>query len=93
MKFLALSVLSLLLGFSLVCAGPLNKKPGTKITKNEAEHIALHDHKGARVTAARLEAIEDKKVWVIEIAQGDRQMIVQVDAVSGRVVSTEKGSR
>lgn len=93
MKIIFLSALSLFLGLSLVCANPLAKKPGTKITKNEAEHIALRQHKGARVTAAKLETVEDKKIWVIEIAQGKRQTKVQVDAVRGRVVASEKIDR
>ena len=93
MKFISLSALSLLLGLSLVCANPLATKPGTTITKNEAEHIALRQHKDARVTAAKLETVEGKKIWVIEIAQGKRQAKVQVDAVSGRVVASEKGDR
>ncbi|MEO5718287.1 MAG: PepSY domain-containing protein [Chthoniobacterales bacterium] len=87
MKFISLSALSLLLGLSLVCANPLAKEPGTKITKNEAEHIALREHKGARVTSAKLETVEGKKIWVIEIAQGKDQSMVRVNAVSGRVVS------
>ncbi len=90
MKFFFPSVLSLLLGLSLVGASPLEKEPGTKITKNEAEHIALLGHDGARVTAARLETIEGKRIWVIEIAQDKQQTTVRVDAVSGRVISPEK---
>ncbi len=93
MKIISLSAFSLFLGLSLVCANPLVKEPGTKITKNEAEHIALRQHKGARVTAAKLETVEGKKIWVIEIAQGKRQATVQVNAVSGRVVASEKVDR
>ncbi len=93
MKSFSLAALSLFLGLSLVCANPLAKEPGTKITKNEAEHIALRQHKGARVTSAKLETVEGKKIWVIQIAQGKRQNLVQVNAVSGRVVATEKVSR
>ena len=93
MKIISLSALTLFLGLSLVCANPLATKPGTKITKNEAEHIALRQHKDARVTAAKLETVEGKKIWVIEIAQGKRQAKVQVDAVRGRVVASEKIDR
>ncbi|MEO7724678.1 MAG: PepSY domain-containing protein [Chthoniobacterales bacterium] len=93
MKTISLSALTLFLGLSLVCGNPLATKPGTKITKNEAEHIALRQHKGARVTAAKLETVEGKKIWVIEIAQGKSQTQVQVDAVSGRVVASEKVDR
>ncbi len=93
MKVLSLFALSLFLGLSLAGANPLPKEPGSKITKNEAQHIALRQHKDARVTAAKLETIEGKKIWVIEIAQGKRQTTVHVNAVSGRVVSTQKANR
>lgn len=90
MKFFSLSALSLLLGLTLVSAGPLEKKPGSKITRNEAQHLALKAHEGARVTSAKLETIEGKKIWVIGIAQDAQQMVVQVDAVTGRIVSTQE---
>ncbi len=87
MKVFSLSLLSLFLGLALAGANPLPKEPGSKITRNEAQHIALRQSKDARVTAAKLETIEGKKIWVIEIAQGKRREAVHVDAVSGRVVS------
>ncbi len=87
MKLVSLSALSLLLGISLAAGNPLPKEPGSKITRNEAQHIALRGHKDARVTSAKLETIEGKKIWVIEIAQGKHPEVVHVDAVSGRVVS------
>lgn len=93
MKFFSLSALSLLLGLSLAWANPLAKEPGSKITKNEAQHIALRGHKAARVTAAKLETIEGKKIWVIEIAHGKRETTVHVNAVSGRVVAPQKMDR
>jgi uncharacterized membrane protein YkoI len=93
MKFFYLAALSLLLGLSMVCASPLEKEHGTKITKNEAEHIALKDHQGSRVAAAKLETVEGRKVWSIEIAQGEHRTMVAVDAMSGRIVSVKKGSR
>jgi len=93
MKFFSLSALSLLLGLSMVCASPLEKEGGAKITKNEAEHIALKHHKGARVAAAKLETIEGRRVWSIEIAQGRHLTMVAVDAMSGRILSVKKGHR
>lgn len=93
MKLFSLSVLSLFCGLSLVCANPLVKEPGTNITKNAAEHIALRQQKGARVTAAKLQTIEGKKIWVIKTAKGKRQTTVQVNAVSGRVVAQKKSTR
>ena len=93
MKFFSLAALSLLLGFSMVCANPREKDRAAKITKNEAEHIALKDHQGARVTAAKLETIDGKKVWSIEIAQGERRSKVAVDAMSGRIVPVKTDHR
>jgi hypothetical protein len=93
MKFFSLAALSLLLGLSMVCASPLQKEGAAKITKNEAEHIALKNHQGARVTAAKLETIEGKKVWSIEIAQGERRTKVAVDAMSGRILPGKKNPR
>lgn len=93
MKFFSLSALSLLLGLSMVCASPLEKEHGTKITKNEAEHIALKHHEGARVTAAKLETIAGRKVWSLEIAQGKHRTMVAVDATSGRILPVEEGHR
>jgi len=93
MKFFSLAALSLLLGLSMVCASPLEKEHGTKITKNEAEHIALKHHEGARVMAAKLETVAGRKVWSIEIAQGKDLTLVAVDALTGRILPVKKGNR
>jgi uncharacterized membrane protein YkoI len=63
-----------------------------KITKNEAEHIALSHHHGARVTAAKLEEMDGKMVWLIEVSNTKSERIseVTVDARSGRVLSDKK---
>jgi Peptidase propeptide and YPEB domain len=92
MKLPSLVLLLLFLGCSPNFANPLPKEPGTKITKNEAEHIALKNHEGARVTAAKLETSEGHKIWRIELAQNERRTIVAVDAVTGQIVP-EKGAR
>ena len=89
MKTISLSALTLLLGLSLVWANPLATEPGTKITKNEAEHIALKDHRGARVAAAKLETVEGRKVWSIEVARGEHRTLVAVDAMTGRILSVK----
>ena len=86
MKFFFLSILSIFLGLSLLAASPQNPKGDAKITKNEAEHIALRQHHGARVTAAKLETVEGKLVWSIEVAQGENRTMVAVDAMTGRIV-------
>ena len=89
MKFFSLAALSLLLGLSMVCASPLEKEGGAKITKNEAEHIALKNHRDARVTAAKLETVEGRIVWSIEIAQGEHRTMIAVDAMTGRILSVK----
>jgi uncharacterized membrane protein YkoI len=93
MNFFPLATLSLLLAVSLASANPLETQPGTKITKNEAEHIALRGHQGARVAAARLETTGNDKVWVIEIAGGEKPMTVKVNAATGRIVPAESTAR
>ena len=93
MKLISLTALSLLLCLSFLSASPLDTKNGAKITKNEAEHIALKNYPGARVTAARLEKAAGGLVWLIEIASPKTKtaVAVTVDAVSGRIVSDKNG--
>ncbi len=73
-------------------ASPLNPKGDAKITKNEAEHIALKHHEGARVTAAKLEKVAGKLVWSIEVSRPKAKKVTQVtvDAMSGHILSQEK---
>lgn len=89
MKLLSLAALSLLLCFSLLSASPTGAMDGAKITKNEAEHIALERYPGARVTAAKLEKVTGRLVWLIEIAppKSKPAVAVAVDATSGRIIS------
>ena len=88
MKLVSLTALSLLLCFSFLFASPLGAKGGAKITKNEAEHIALRDYPDARVTAAKLEKATGRLVWRIEIAPKSKPaVVVLVDAMSGHIVS------
>ncbi len=92
MKLISLLVLLLALCLSPLQASPLNPKGDAKITKNEAEHIALKHHEGARVTAAKLEKVEGKLVWSIEILglKAKQATQVTVDAMSGRILSQER---
>ena len=92
MKLVSLTTLSLLLCFSFLSASPLDTKGEAKITKNEAEHIALKNYPGARVTAAKLEKVTGRLVWLIEIAppKSKPAVAVTVDAMSGRIVSDTK---
>ncbi len=95
MKLFSLAVCSLLLGLSFLDASPLDRKGDAKITKNEAEHIALRQYPGARVTAAKLETIEGALVWSIEISQPKlkESTMVAVNARSGRIVPGKNGDR
>lgn len=95
MKFVSLLALSLIVSFSPLQATPRASKGDSKITKNEAEHIALKNHRGARVTAAKLDKLGGKSVWVIEVSgpKADRTCQVSVDAMSGRVISDKKSGR
>jgi len=90
-----LLLLSLLLSASLLQANPRDSKTGAKITKNEAEHIALKDHAGARVTSARLEKVEGKLVWLIDVSEpkANQRTHVTVDAMSGRILAQKKENR
>ncbi len=93
MKFFLILASLLVVGLSFLQASPEDSKGGTKITKNEAEHIALRDHAGARVTAAKLETIQGKMVWLVDIAEPKAQHVlhVSVDAMSGRILPEKKG--
>ena len=90
-----LLLLALLLSASLLQANPPDSKSGAKITKNEAEHIALKDHSGARVTSARLEKVEGKPVWLVDVSgpKANQLTHVTVDATSGRVLAQKKENR
>ena len=86
MKRISFSAVALLLSLSLLAASPHDPK-GAKITKNEAQHIALKGYPGARVTAAKLENVRGILVWSIEIAPDNaKPVLVAVDAKTGRVV-------
>jgi len=89
MKILSLLVLSLVLCFSAFGA---SSDATAKITKNEAEHIALKKHRNSRVTAAQLETVEGKLVWAVDITgrKGRHVKHVTIDAMSGHVISEKK---
>jgi uncharacterized membrane protein YkoI len=93
MKLFTILASSLAVGLSLLQASPEDSKGGAKITKNEAEHIALRDHAGSRVTAAKLETIKGKMVWLVDIAEPKTQhvMHISVDAMSGYILPEKKG--
>jgi hypothetical protein len=94
MKLLTLLALPFLVAFSpLAVASP--RHPATHITRNEAQHLALQDHPGGRVTAANLDRSRGRPVWQIEIAEPKANAVVHlsVDATSGRILSRGKASR
>lgn len=81
------AVLSFLVFAPLHAESPRNPLGSAKITKNEAEHIALRKYPGARVTAAKLETVHGHLVWSLELATtNDGKKPVAVDALSGRMV-------
>jgi len=94
MKLFMLSALALLLAFTPAAFGSA-RKTQTHITRNEAQHIALSDQPGGRVTAAHLDRSRGHAVWRIEIAepQANRVTRLAVDATSGRVLSGRKTTR
>jgi len=93
MKAMSRSALSLFLCLSFVCASPIEQQGGAKITRNEAEHIALARYPDARVTAAKLEPVQGNLVWSIEMARPKSKKIteVAVDAMTGRLATVKKG--
>lgn len=84
---LLLASLSLILIAPLHAESPLDPKGNAKITKNEAEHIALRKYPGAHVTAGKLKKVHGKLVWSLELATaGDGTKPVAVDALTGRLI-------
>lgn len=79
-------ILSLLALAPLRAESPLDPKGHAKITKNEAEHIALRRYPGARVSTAKLETVKGQLVWSLELVttqEGTKP--IAVDAMTGRV--------
>jgi uncharacterized membrane protein YkoI len=95
MKFLSFLAVSLILALAPLQADARDTRGGPKITKNEAEHIALQRHRGARVSSARLETVKGRKVWLIELSQQEAapNRMISVDAVTGHIVSDKKSGR
>ncbi len=89
MKPIFLALCSLFLCFSPLRASPHNPQRKAKITKNEAEHLALKKFPEARVTAAKLETAQGQLVWSLQLVEQGKGAAhkVAVDATSGRIVS------
>ncbi len=92
MKLISLAAGAFLLALVPLQASPLNPKGNAKITKNEAEHIALKHYPGARVSAATLETVKGTLVWSLEIvtAAGQPAEHVAVNAKTGRIISADE---
>lgn len=91
MKLFSLIVfLSFLVFAPLRAESPLNPKGDAKITKNEAEHIALRQYPGARVTEGKLETVHGKLVWSLQLATtSEGTKPVAVDAMTGRITRAQ----
>lgn len=87
MKLISLFACVVLISLSSLQANPLNPEGHAKITKNEAEHIALKQYPGERVQAAKLETVDGKLVWSLQLteAKGNPAHNVAVDAMTGRI--------
>ncbi len=89
-----LVTLSVVVGFALrMAAEPTEAQlmKEAKITKNEAEHLALAKVPNGRIEGAELEREHGKLIWSFDIAQADTKNIteVQVDAKTGKIASLQ----
>jgi uncharacterized membrane protein YkoI len=77
----------------LLGAAPTEKQLArqAKITRNEAEHIALAKVPNGRTSGGELEREHGHLVWSFDISQAGVRDIteVQVDAKSGKIVSVK----
>ncbi|MEO5717694.1 MAG: PepSY domain-containing protein [Chthoniobacterales bacterium] len=89
MKLISLAAFALLLCLVPLQANPLNPKGAAKITKNEAQHIALKHYPGARVADARLETVHGTLVWSLKIIEPGNKapQLAAVDAKTGRMIA------
>src|SRR5215210_6223295 len=71
---------------SLLWAEPEATKD--KITRDEAQHIALQTAPNASVKSANLKREKGRGIWVVEIAGkgSDARSEIHVDALTGKVV-------
>ncbi|HMJ04613.1 MAG TPA: PepSY domain-containing protein [Chthoniobacterales bacterium] len=82
----------LLLLVGLFQTATLHAQPQTaknKITRDEAQHIALKQMPEGSVKSARLEQKDARSVWRVAIAKrgSDAATEILVDATSGRIVT------
>lgn len=74
---------------ALFGAGCAQTTSGAKLTKAQAEAIALHRSKGGTVKSSELEKEHGKLVWSFDISKPGTKNITEVlvDAKTGEVVS------
>jgi uncharacterized membrane protein YkoI len=84
------------LAFVFLCRVDAGRSEGqlakeAKITRSEAEHIALSKVPHGRVSSGELEREHGALIWSFDIAKPDTRDIdeVQVDAKTGKVVSVK----
>jgi uncharacterized membrane protein YkoI len=87
MKLLSFFAFAAFLSLSSLQANPPNRERNAKITKNEAEHIALKHYPGERVQAAKLATVQGKLIWSLQLTKGKNKSAheVAVDAMTGRI--------
>jgi len=92
MKLISFAALWLVVSLALLQASPREAQGGVKITRNEAQHLALKRFPGGQVKAVKLEKVEGKLVWSMAIAKPKSKALtaVAVDAMTGRIASVEK---
>ena len=58
-----------------------------KITKNEAQHLALKKFPGATVKKCELTSGRDHSVWVMDVVKAGSKTVtkIEVDGLSGKV--------
>lgn len=87
MKHICLFLLLSLFQTAILQAEPAT--PKTKITRDEAQHIALKQMPDASVKSARLEQKTGKAIWAVAIAKHGAKSAtdIYVDASTGRILS------
>ncbi|MBI3874927.1 MAG: PepSY domain-containing protein [Verrucomicrobia bacterium] len=85
-------LLASLLAFGLVVAGCQSLESQAKISRADAEKAALAKVPGGTIKEGELEKEHGKLIWSFDIATPGTKDVteVQVDAVTGAVVSVEK---
>ena len=98
MKLKIESVVCLLVTAGLLagsgCTTEKNLEARAKISKGEAEQIALTKAPGGAIKEGELEKEHGKLIWSFDIATSGTKDIteVQVDAITGQIVSVENES-